>query len=118
MIKDIFEAPDLTALTVTPSHPLKSFWQPEYTPPGTDPTTGKLLYEGFGDGVDRSNFGVNIFNESNLFHEALHGFTNYIDQDLYGVSPYNGPLPGVGPPSVNISIYIKDKILSKCASFR
>jgi len=94
-----------TAITVTPSHPLKIFWQPQYTPVPLN------VDEGFGQGVDSSNNGVNIHLESTLFHEALHGFTGWYDSDIEGFIHR-------GPPSLNISEYIKDNVLSSCPSFR
>ncbi len=103
----------ITALTVSPSKPLKSFWQPEYTGPDpSDPNDPK--FTGFGVGIDPSASGVNIYNESNLFHEALHGITGYYDEDLQGL------LPGLAKQSdsTNISIYIKNNVLSKCPTFR
>ena len=39
------DAVGVTAVTVTPSEPLKSFWQPAYTPPGP-------ADNGFGVGID------------------------------------------------------------------
>ena len=102
-----------TALTVTPGMPLMSFWQPNFTPPAT--VNGTVENEGFGVGINPSNYGVNIFNESNLFHEALHGMTGLddftIQGDLMGSAQQ-------GAPSVNISIFIKDNVLSQCPSFR
>jgi hypothetical protein len=98
--------PETTAATVTPSNPLKVFWQPRYTRP-SDPD------HEIGVGIDRSNFGVNISNESVIFHEALHGITGQYDdylQDKLGRK--------VGGPTDNITIYIKDNVLSNCPSFR
>lgn len=98
--------PETTAATVTPSNPLKVFWQPRYTPPGPSD-------DGIGIGIDPSNFGVNISNESVLFHEALHGLTGQYDdylQEKLGRT--------VGGPTANITTYIKDNVLSKCPSFR
>jgi hypothetical protein len=94
-----------TAMTVTPSSPFKSFWQPNYTLPGPNDN-------GFGVGIDRSNSGVNIYNESVLFHEALHGLTAIYDPDL-------GSVLGAGSGgSVNVSLYTKNNVLSKCPSFK
>jgi hypothetical protein len=106
--------PDETALTVSPSTPLKSFWQPAYTPPTTS-SGGVVENEGFGVGIDPSINGANIFNESILIHEALHGMTGLSDFDIQGDLMGQA---GQGLPSVNISIYIKDNVLSKCPSFR
>ena len=98
--------PDQTAITVTPSSPyLLSFWQPVFTPPGPND-------KGFGVGINPTNSGVNIYNESTIFHEAIHGFAGLNDAAIEGY------LPGVTDPSVNISIYIRDNVLSKCPSFR
>jgi len=105
--------PDQTALTVTPGKPLMSFWQPNYTPPGT--SNGTAENEGFGVGVNPGSYGANIFNESNLFHEALHGMTGLDD---FAIQGYLMGSTQQGAPSVNISIYIKDNVLSKCPSFR
>jgi len=99
-----------TALTVTPSYPFKSFWRPIFTPPTQQSD------QGFGVGIDPSTvdphrFGVNIYNESALLHEALHGITGKYDEDLE-------PALGIAAPSLNISIYIKNNVLSKCPTFR
>jgi hypothetical protein len=108
-----------TAMTVSPSHPFKSFWQPIYTPP--PPTTGpgaQPQWDGFGDGVDPSNSGMNIHNEANLFHEALHGMTGLYDDEiitglgLSGTVTSNGQSYYVG--STIISMWIKDHVLSSC----
>lgn len=78
-VKQVFaDTSDTTAITVTPSEPFKSFWQPAYQ--GPDPSNpNDPHYTGFGVGIDPSNNGVNIYNESNLFHEALHGMTALYD---------------------------------------
>lgn len=104
----------MTAQTVTPGKPLMSFWQPNYSPPRKD-SNGNLLDGGFGVGIDPGSYGANIFNESNLLHEALHGMTGVGDFELQG---YLMGSAQQGAPSVNISIYIKDNVLSKCPSFR
>ena len=96
-------AADITAMTVTPSYPFKSFWRPTLTSAGAD-------------GIDPSSvngqYGVNITNESNLFHEALHGMTGQRDdaiQTLLGIT--------VQDDSSNISAYIRDNVLSQCSTF-
>ena len=113
-IEDIdpqLQVPTTTAITVSPSHPLKSFWQPQFTPQRmhANGTPVFPLDEGFGVGIDPSNNGANIFNEAALFHEAIHGmselYDNEIEQTLFGVA--------VGNP-LRISINIKDKVLSSC----
>ena len=118
-IRDQFgPAQGTTAVTVSPSLPyLLSFWQPEYTFPQRL-MDGTIQNEGFGVGINPSgpsqtafDSGVNIYNESTLFHEAIHGFTGLLDPDIY-------TLLGTGAPSVNISIYIKDNVLSHCPTFR
>jgi hypothetical protein len=101
----------VTAVTVTPSEPLKSFWQPAYTPPGP-------ADNGFGVGIDPSANrtgvpGANIQDESNLFHEALHGLTGLYDSDLLTDLGF-----GSGASPVNISIYIMNNVLDSCPSFR
>jgi hypothetical protein len=115
-IKDDFtQNPDTTADTVTPSSPFKSFWQPSYTAPGTHD-----LYN-LGVGINYSNDGVNIENESTLFHEALHGMTGIYDYTNY--SPRGGlkgifcSFSGTIPPSECISAAIRDNILSACFTF-
>ena len=60
-----------------------------------------------GDGVDPRNNGANIYNESNLFHEALHGLTAEYDDYMYAIFH-------IGPPAINNSIHIKDTVLSAC----
>ena len=104
-VRALFSGGDTTAATVTPSNPLKIFWEPSYTPPANGSSS-------MGVGVDPGNYGVNISNESNLFHEALHGLTGKWD-------PAIASLLGVAyPPSENISIYIRDHVLSTCPTFR
>ena len=105
------DARGVTAVTITASEPLKSFWQPVYTPPGQNDN-------GFGVGIDPSANrggapGANIQNESNLFHEALHGLTGLYDADLLG--DFGFP---TGAATVNISIYIRNNVLNSCPSFR
>ena len=65
------------------------------------------MYQGFGDGIDPSPNGVNIYNESDLFHEAIHGMTAQYDDILESTL-------GVSDPSINVSIYIKNNVLSAC----
>jgi hypothetical protein len=104
-VKDKFNSPGstVTAITVTPSEPLKTFWRPEFT--------AGLSDSGFGVGIDPTSSGINKSNEANLFHEALHGMTNLSDEQIYGKL-------SIGPPSVNISIYIRDYVLNSCPTFR
>jgi len=90
-----------TAVTVTPSTPLKTFWQPGYS--NVDAT-------GFGVGINPSNNGWNIYNESVVFHEALHGFTGLDDTYLEKYLPAN--VAGTG--SERISVYIMNSVLSSC----
>ena len=92
---------------------LISFWQPMYTPPRI--INGSLENEGFGVGIDPGKDGANIFNESNLFHETLHGFTGLGDWEIQGALMGSTQQ---GLPSVNVSIYIKNSVLSQCPSFR
>jgi len=88
---------DTTAITVTPREPFKSFWQRVYTPPNpsNDPNN-----TGFGIGISPGGNGVNIYNESILFHEVLHGMTALYED---------------GIPS---SLQVKNSVLSACPSFR
>jgi hypothetical protein len=124
-IKDYFttttDGADTTVVTVTPSTPLKTFWQPVFSTavsPGINP---------FGVGIDPCSVfsgcstssptgsGVNIYNESTLFHEALHGFTSLSDDNLgagYRLDT-NIYLPGIGTTA--ISIYIKNQVLNASA---
>jgi hypothetical protein len=56
---------------------------------------------------------ANIFNESIIFHEALHGMTDKSDssvQTLLDISHSSN--------TTNISIYIKDHVLQYCPSFK
>ncbi|MEQ1935825.1 MAG: hypothetical protein ABL962_18365, partial [Fimbriimonadaceae bacterium] len=105
ILKDYFAGTsEPTAVTVTASHPLKSFWQPTFTSEGSGV---------FGIGIDPSSSGANIYNESALFHEALHGYTGLYDADLgtwYRLNVADAILH-----SVNISIYIKNHVLSQTA---
>ena len=107
IIKDMINDPSTqtTAIAVTPSFPFLSFWRPTYSPPQGDQD------QGFGWGIDPNNYGANIFNESILLHEALHGLTGKDDLKIEGYL-------GQTEPSLNISIYIKNNVLSKCPSFK
>jgi hypothetical protein len=98
---------DGTAITVTPSYPFRSFWQPTYTRgvPQED--------EGFGVGIDPDNNGVNIFNESIIFHEALHGMTGQDDSSVQTLLDIHH-----SDDTTNISIHIKDNVLQYCPSFK
>lgn len=104
-IKDDFSNLTNTVDTVTPSYPFKSFWRPSYTPPAP----GQI----FGIGIDPSNNGVNISNESNFFHEALHGMTGLYDDQIQSTLG----IP-VSSDTSNISLYIRDNVLSQCPTFR
>jgi hypothetical protein len=104
-----------TALAVTPSFPFKSFWQPEYknspTPEPTNCIGASCLGIWPGSGIDSANFGANLTNESNLVHEALHGMTGKYDdqmQEALGIKTQRD--------SQNISLYIRDKVLSPCTA--
>ena len=110
---------ETTGVTVSPSHPFKSFWQPTYTPP--PPTTGpgaQPQWDGFGDGVDPSNSGMNIYNDSNLLYEALHGMTGLYDSEIETALSLSVIVTIAGQPySVGtsiISIHIKDTVLNSC----
>lgn len=105
LIKDYFGGNPVTVVTVTASHPLKTFWQPNFVSYGVGQ---------FGVGIDPSNNGANLYNESALFHEALHGFTGLYDADL--ATSYRLNIPGVlGGPSEPISVYILNNVLSQPA---
>jgi hypothetical protein len=110
-VRDVFHDPTsgTTALTVTPSEPLKTFWQPKFTPPGKD-VYGNPLDEGFGIGINATSYGVNIFNESLLLHETLHGMTALDEAGLQNaLNSGNSPL--------SISKFIKNNVLSVCPTF-
>ena len=92
-----------SATTVTPSSPLKIFWRPSFIQPSTPGT--------YGVGLDPTNNGANIANESRLFHEALHGITGLYDADLQSIF-------GVTDPSENISYHLRDYVLNFCPTFR
>jgi hypothetical protein len=68
-----------------------------------------------------TNNGVNIYNESTLFHEALHGISGLYDTC---VAPNTCLLAKFGfantltTPSVNISLAIETNVLFTCPSFR
>jgi hypothetical protein len=93
---------------MTPSWPLKMFWQPSYTP-----STSKTD-QGFCAGINPDKNGVNIYNEAVLLHEALHGMTGKYDFYMYSI------LPGLSNStrSESISIYIKNYVLGYCPSFK
>jgi hypothetical protein len=97
-----FPGSETTAATGTPSTPLKSFWQP------ADATNNA------GVGIDPRAYGMNLQNESNLFHEALHGFVGKFDgaiqQDLHA----KDPTVVIHGPSENISVYIQNHVLNAC----
>jgi hypothetical protein len=115
-LKDVFaQDKSVTASTVTPSWPLKIFWQSFYTKPT------KNSDQGFGVGIDPSNNGksdpsnngANIYNESVLLHEALHGMTGKQDAQIQLILGLTGLAS-----SENISIYIKNSVLGYCPSFK
>jgi hypothetical protein len=66
-----------------------------------------------GVGIDPSNYGANIYTESDLFHDALHGITGKTDSQI--ASLLNAAAGS--SQSANISIYIMQNVLSKCSSF-
>lgn len=106
VVKDYFsDTSNRTAVTVTPSYPLRIFWQPVYTAP--------RLGEDFGTGIDPTNNGVTINNESVYFREALHGMTGLYDDDLQRVLGLD-----VSDDTTNINIYIGDHVLKNCPSFK
>ena len=97
-----------TAQTVSGYYaPFTSFWYPGYF--------GDLT--GFGVGINPANRGVNIYNESNIFHEALHGFAGTADGDLEHdvANAVPGGVGGTG--SEVISIYIKNYVLNQCSIY-
>jgi hypothetical protein len=99
-IKDIVNgSSQTTAITVTPSYPLKTFWQPTFTPPDT--------------GIDPSDNGVNFNNESDFFHETLHGMTGLYDKDIQRTLGIK-----VSDDTSNISSYIQLNVLSQCPTFK
>jgi hypothetical protein len=103
-VKGTFEdTSGTTAITVTPSSPFKSFWKPGYILPGPNDN-------GFGVGINPNNAGANIFNESVLIHEALHGMTALYEDELQSKL-------GSGSQPLSLSIYIKNNVLSACPSF-
>jgi hypothetical protein len=72
-----------------------------------DPTKKQPENSGFGNGINPKNFGINIFNESKILPESLHGTTGLVDSQIeqaLGVS---------GSGSLPISIKIKN-ILAFC----
>jgi hypothetical protein len=78
-------------------------------------------WDGFGDGVDPSNYGMNIYNESILFHEALHGMTGLYDRGTNELEAHlalsetvqiAGQSYSVGTSI--ISMYMKDNVLNSC----
>ena len=79
-------------ITETPSYPLTVFFRPNGT-----------------YGIQLTNSGKNLFNESVFFHEALHGATGQGDSNLQSAFGYKG----LQPSSV-ISSYIQSHILSIC----
>ncbi len=89
-----------TAVAGTPSSPLITFWQP------ADAT------QAGGVGIDPTAFGMNVLNESNLLHEALHGYTG--QDDAYIQTELRALDPAVGGASDSISAYIRQHILSAC----
>ena len=113
-IGQAFQDPNaaVTAMTVTPSNPLKIFWQPGYQGP-VPSNPNAPGYTGFGVGINPANFGMNIYLESYLLHEALHGLTGKYDEELQGALGI-----AVQDDTTNISIYIKDTVLNACPRFR
>jgi hypothetical protein len=80
--------PKTDALTDTPSNPLVTFFRP----------TSILL----------QNSGMNLGNESTIFHEALHGWTKLNDSTI--LENFYGSGKG-GYPTCYISVYIGDDVL-------
>jgi hypothetical protein len=79
--------PTAGAVTGTPSNPLLTYFRPSI-----------ILYPSLGD---------NLGNEGMIFHEALHGLTGMLDEQLLrelGVNPFAA--------SCNIAIYIQKNVLS------
>jgi hypothetical protein len=92
-----------TAITVTPSYPLQTFWQPADARSSPEQI-----------GIDSTKAGMNLLNESNLFHEALHGYTGYTDSDIQGYFHAVDPSVVVQDDTSNISAYIQKWVLSAC----
>jgi hypothetical protein len=108
-----------TAETVTPSSPLKMFWQPTFTrsqdnvPAGCGTDPGDLPCDGTwpGTGIDPDNNGANLTTMSTLFHESLHGITGLEDADIQKALG----IPQVGDTR-NISLWILNHVLSVCTN--
>jgi hypothetical protein len=92
-----------TAITGTPSFPLRTFWQPADATNSADHV-----------GIDSTKFGVNFLNESNLFHEALHGYIGKDDQYIQEILHEVDPTVTVSSDSTNISVYIQKWVLAVC----
>jgi len=85
-VRDFFaKNPDTDAETDTPHNPLRTFFRP--------------------NSILHASMGMNIGNESDIFHEALHGWTGQQDPQILGEI-------GKSSPSCNISIFIEDSVLS------
>lgn len=96
-----------TAITVTPGNPLRTFWQPADATKSADQV-----------GIDPTTHGMNVLNESNLFHEAIHGYSGLFDSDIQEYLRTVDPTVTVSEDTSNISAYIRKWVLSACPIFR
>lgn len=105
---------DTTAMTITPSDPFKSFWQPDFIRVPYDVPYGctkGVDCDGVwpGVGIDPDDSGANLTNISALFHETLHGMTGKDDDDLrkaLGLKTYQD--------TTNISLWILNNVVTPC----
>jgi len=102
-VRWFFPGSTTTAIAVTPSYPLRTFWQPADATKSADQV-----------GIDPTTSGKNLLNESNLFHEALHGYSGLKDPDIQDYFHAVDPSVIVGDPSDNISVYIRKWVLGAC----
>jgi hypothetical protein len=65
-------------------------------------------------GIAPTASGMNLLNESNLFHEALHGYIGKGDLYIQQLLTTIDPAVIAGGPSDNISVYIRKWVLSAC----
>ena len=95
---------DTTAVAAAGHDPLWTFWQP-----------AKATQSDGYVGIDPTKFGMNLLNESNLLHEALHGFTALSDEAIQTLLHDVDPTVVVDPSDTsNITVYIQKWVLSAC----
>jgi hypothetical protein len=93
----------VTNPTGNPKKPMISFWQP------AAPTSSNNNV-----GLDPTNNGRNLSVESNLFHEAIHGYTGLVDGAIWqNLSAMDNSIVA-NTSSYKITLYVQKHVLSAC----